>query len=224
LARSVTTAALISRIRARGDIRDVRHTDAQLKDWIDESYAELYDIMVSTNLDLFVTSDAVSVVSGTSSYSLPADWYKVVGVEVPSGGLTYNIPRFRWSDRHRLQSSGSNPTSMAYRIKGDNIYFKPTPNFSATVTLYYVPAPSKIAGADGSFDGVSGWEKYIVEDVCVKAKMADEEDEKPFVRERELAKVRITSMANDRDKNEPDMIQDTESETYAAHFSDLVGL
>jgi hypothetical protein len=212
MARNVSTADLITRIRARGDVRSNRHPDATLTDWMDESYAELYDLLVSANPDWFMDTDTVSVVSGTASYALPTTLHTLVGVSMPIGSISVPVRRFNYSERTSRQTGPTDKQETRYRMKGSNIIFKPTPNFSATVTLDFIPVATLIADISGNFDGINGWEEYIVADVCMKAAMSDEEDYRPFATLKASARARIMDMAPTRDSNEPDTVRDVDAE------------
>jgi hypothetical protein len=187
-----------------------------LKDWIDESYAELYDMMVEANPENFLASASLAITSGTESYDLEAvgrtGLYKVVGFDMVDGNYSYPMDRFNWSERRRLQGGGSSRRSTRYCIIGEKVYFAPKPTFSGSVTVWYVPTPLTPAYTGTAIDGRAGWEEFIVADVCAKAKMADDEDQSPFVTQREAARNRIEHSAHQRDKANPDHVRDVDAE------------
>lgn len=208
MARSITLANLISRIRARGDIRANRHSDAILTDWIRESWAELYDIMVGVNPDYFYDSHEVEVVSGTPAYSLPDDFYIALGLDYYGGGDAVALHKFNFGDRLREWGGGTDPRGLKYRIKGGHLMLAPTPLCTVSLWLYYIPSTSLTAT---TFDGISGWEEYVVADVCMKAAVADEEDYRGFLAAKQAAAARIKDMAAERDLGEPDMVLDVDT-------------
>ena len=58
-------------------------TDSELNGYLNNSWSELYDILVSKyHDDYFLTSTSITVTSGTSSYSLPSNFYKARGVDL----------------------------------------------------------------------------------------------------------------------------------------------
>jgi hypothetical protein len=87
---SVTLLQLKDRSRQRADMENSEFvTDAELTIYINGSIAELHDLLVASyGSDYFLSSTTFSTVAGTESYSLPADFYKLMGVDVQVSGST----------------------------------------------------------------------------------------------------------------------------------------
>ena len=62
-----------------------------------------------------------------------------------------------------------------------------------------------------TLDGISGWEEYIIVDMCIKAKLKQEDDPQGFMLQKNELKARIEAMAEGRDIGQ------------AFHVSDVVG-
>ena len=119
-------------------------TDAELNGYLNNSWSELYDILVSKyNDDYFLTSTSITVTSGTDTYSLPSDFYKARGVDL-NINTNQNTPlqRYNFADRTR-DSLVRYARDVKYRIQANNIVFAPSPS-NNTATLWYIPHPRKL--------------------------------------------------------------------------------
>ena len=119
-------------------------TDAELNGYLNNSWSELYDILVSKyNDDYFLTSTLITVTSGTDTYSLPSDFYKARGVDL-NINTNQNTPlqRYNFADRTR-DSLVRYARDVKYRIQANNIVFAPSPS-NNTATLWYIPHPRKL--------------------------------------------------------------------------------
>ena len=136
---------LRDRTRQRADqVNSQFITDAELNGYLNNSWSELYDLLVSKyEDDYFLSSSSISVTSGTASYSLPADFYKARGVDlVINTDQSTPLQRYVFADRTR-DSLVRYARDVRYRIQGDKIYFAPAPS-SNTATLWYTPKPQTL--------------------------------------------------------------------------------
>ena len=131
--------------RQRADMENSQFiSDDEWRRMINRSYAELYDLVVTSanSEDYFLKSDTISLVNGTDSYDLPADFYKMRGVDINSGGTSTPLRRYNFSQRN-VGSLYAIASDMRYHVQGSKIIFNPTPSTSDTVTLWYIPSPKK---------------------------------------------------------------------------------
>lgn len=136
---------LRDRSRQRADfVNNNFVTDSELNGYLNNSWSELYDILVSKyQVDYFLKSSSISVTSGTSSYDLPADFYKARGVDlVINTNQSTPLRRYTFADRTR-DSLVRYARDVKYRIQGNNIVFAPSPS-SSTCTLWYTPKPRRL--------------------------------------------------------------------------------
>ncbi len=119
-------------------------TDAELNGYLNNSWSELYDILVSKYQDdYFLTSTSITVTSGTSSYSLPSDFYKARGVDLNiNDNQNTPLQRYTFADLTR-DSLVRYARDVKYRIQANNIVFAPSPS-NNTATLWYIPHPRKL--------------------------------------------------------------------------------
>ena len=119
-------------------------TDDEWRRMLNRSYAELYDLIVTSanSEDYFLKSGTISLVSGTSTYDLPTDFYKSRGVDLTTGGSVVPLRRYNFSERN-VGGLYSVASDMRYHIQSNSIVFNPKPSSADTVTIYYIASPRK---------------------------------------------------------------------------------
>lgn len=192
-------------------------SDASLDEEINQSLAELYDKLVGASPDYFESTQSIDVVADTASYALPDDYYKTLALDILRSDSTYGaLTKYNLAERNydNLYPGATSREWTRYRVRGSYLVLVPTPNWSETAGLrhLYIPAPSRLSNASDTFDGIAGWEDYIIYDVCIKLMAKEESDASQY--ERLLAKInaRIDEMAQSRDVGEPDTIRNLDDE------------
>ena len=118
--------------------------DTEWLRYINRGYAELYDLIVTAanSEDYFLNSSTISLVSGTKSYDLPSDFYKMRGVDLSVGSDSIPLRRYNFSQRD-VGSRYSVARGMRYHLQGSSLYLHPTPSTNDSITIWYVPRPKK---------------------------------------------------------------------------------
>lgn len=215
MARTRTLTLLETECYERCDVRAITVPQAEMWRMINGSLADLYDQVCKVNKSqlMAATAKAIAVVSGTASYALDDTHYRTVGVDVTSGGAWYPMRRFNWSERNiGSAESNSNPLSTSYRVQGTKIWFAPTPAWSGTARVWYIPAPPILAAGTTTWDGIAGWEEYAVLDTIIKIKSKLEEDAQLEMAQKKACLERILAVAADMDDGEPPHVRDVELE------------
>ncbi len=186
MARSVTLATLRTRIYRRADLvgATTRFPAAEVDDEINESIAALLrKLAKGRGHDFYEKEQTVTTVTGQSLYPLADDFFELISVEFEAGGgdIVYVEP-FSRATRPELRSTnpGWSGQVFRYRIRGktaindvgsalpDNIEFLPVPESGRAIKVYYVPAPGKLSLDTDVFDGIAGFEEWVVLDVAAK--------------------------------------------------------
>ena len=97
---SLTELRLLTRQRADQENSQFVN-DTELTRYLNNSWGELYSLINENfNEDYFTTTSTVSMVSGTDTYDLPSDFYKMRGVDLVVTSTesvplftTYHLPR-----------------------------------------------------------------------------------------------------------------------------------
>ncbi len=204
MASVVTLEQLQTRALERADMTNTSFvTTSRLNEYINASARELYDLLVSSYGQNYYASSATITLSGSNgANALPGDFYQLLGVDVRDGssGDWTNVRPFSFPDRNMKQSTSGCISDSQYMLRGNNIVFIPTPPATAQAQIWYVPALPTLTGSAETFDGVNGWEEYIVIDVAIKMLNKEESDTSVLRKEKEAIKDRITLMAATRDQ------------------------
>ena len=142
----VTLTELRTLTRQRADMENSQFVDdTELTRYLNNSWGELYNLIGENfNEDYFTTSSTISLTSGTDSYSLPSDFYKLRGVDlVVTSTESVPLRRYNWSQRTR-NSLTVYARDYRYRLQKNSIVFTPVPSTSDSVKLFYIPSPRKL--------------------------------------------------------------------------------
>jgi hypothetical protein len=180
-------------------------TVAQANADINASIAELYDLLVEKfGNDYYASSTTFSLVNGTAAYNLPADFFKLLGVDYQvASGEYLTLKPFMISERNQYTRSivrglvGAE--FLRYQIRGSQIVFSPTPTTTNTIQLLYIPLPTTLSADGDTFAGFNGWEEYVIIDCCIKWLAKEESDTASYERQKQNLIARIQSSAGNRD-------------------------
>jgi hypothetical protein len=216
-----TRLQLRTRAKRRADRENSSFVaDAEWNDYINEEVAALHNLLVLAYEDYALSSDDISVVSGTDTYALPTDFYKERGVEFVDTNYTYTLRQFRFRERNRFQNSAHSHTNdleaLRYQILGSNIRFVPVPESSGTVRLWYVPQATVLDDdADTvDFSVVNGWEAMIVAGAGAKALIKEQEDAGALMTEKQMMIDAINREAKQRATGDVKRIVDVDIPDY----------
>jgi len=217
MARTVTLAELRDMVRRRADIvNDPFHPDSEIDDYINEGIAELYGKLVLAKGDeYFANSVAATTVSGTNSIALPATFFKILGVRwqyTPQRKIKLirmDFQKFLGLDNN-VVSGWNDWSDVYYMTQQQNVVFWPTPKAAHNVVIWYIPAAAKLTAPADTFDGVNGWEKYVVLHAVRMVKLKREES--TGVTDTALADIeqKINSLSGNRDDGQPSHVIDVD--------------
>lgn len=145
----ITLPLLREQTRQRADMQNSGFVeDSELDTYINNSYLELYDIVVSRFEDYYTKSIDFTISSGNKE-TLPVDFYKVRGVDYSYGGTYYEIHKWNFNDRNILDRP-SNILSTRfldyrkYRIVGNQIHIIPENAATGDYRFWYVPLATRM--------------------------------------------------------------------------------
>lgn len=160
-------------------------TDAEVAEYINQSITELYDLLVATRgQDYYEGVMPLTTVAGTAEYPLPQDFYQLISVETDM-----KVPLVPWMRAEHGRYSLS-PLSGGRKL-----------------VIYYVPACPRLALQGDSFDGINGWEEYVVVDAAMKCLEKEESDIQALMMRKGQLTDRINRMAPERDAGMPERVQ-----------------
>lgn len=190
-------------------------TTTEWNDYINKSYYELYDLLITIFEDYYVAPRLLFTTTGAQLYAIPNGQnngaapalYKLFGVDC---GLSNNInafaslKKFPFIQRNRYVYPQLNSTlfgifDLQYRLIGNNIMFIPTPSAGQSIGLWYFPRLTTLLADTDVMDGISGWDEYVIVDAARKALAKEESDTSVLDNEKIMLIKRINDSASDRD-------------------------
>lgn len=187
-------------------------SDSELTTYINSSAQELYDLLVSSFTDLYTVLSASQTPTVTAAITLPTDFYKLRGVDYQiSTSEWVDVQQFSFQERNNNNSlafgSFSRLTDVRYRLTGSSILLTPENKaLNSTFRIWYVPVMSELVDDTDTFNGINGWEQYIVIDAAIKMLNKEESDSSNLVLQKKQLKERIETMAQNRDAANPEVI------------------
>lgn len=196
-----------NRARDRADlVADMFVTDATLNQWINDSVSELYDLLLQASEDWYLTSAPVTVAGASTSFATPAGMIRFRGVDRDLGGGKYeSLKRGVFRERFTY-------TERRYVLTAGTVLLFPASSAAGSYVQWYTPVFTPLVADGDSFDGVNGWEEYVVVDVALKARVKGEEDVGDLFTAKALLRGRVQTMAATRDTSEPPRITDVHAD------------
>jgi len=233
MSTTMTLAQLSDAIRQRADMVNASGiytntfvTASELTSYINQSYFELYDLLVQKYGDNYYVAAPLSFsTDGTTfqyplpdgtNYSAAPALYKFLGLDLalsPNSQDSFvTIRPFMFSDRNRYAvpnfQSFYGVTNLRYRLNGTNLWLTPTPAAGQTLRLWYVPRLTQLISNSDTADGISGWTEYIIVDGVIKCKEKEESDVSVEMAQKQALIQRIESAAENRDAGNPAVVSD----------------
>tara|TARA_Y100000114_G_C11752384_1_gene325058 strand:- start:174 stop:872 length:699 start_codon:yes stop_codon:yes gene_type:complete len=220
---------LSTRAKRRADMVNSSFvSEDEIKDYLNSSIAELYDFLVKSYEDYFVktTTYTVPLTTGGTADDLPSDFYKALGVDFVSGGITSTLKAFSFTERNIYNTPYAVIDRLAkpmYKVDGSKIKMIPENVQSGTITLFYVPlAPEFTSTASGSGNKlefvIPGFVEYVIVATAIRMLMKEESDVSALERERQQLASRIIRAISPRDASGSHAIRDVRKGRYREDF------
>lgn len=204
MARSVTLQSIVDRARLHADMRGTGFMrDAELLTLLNEIYPELYDELVASYENYYQSTSTLNLVTGTNSYALPADFYKLIGVDFQVNNDSYiTLKPYMEAERNMSLTTNTNiPTGI--------------------VRLRYVPVPTTFTALTQEVDGVAGWDRLLSLLLAIDMLDAEESDSSPLYRKYQRTLERIRGMAAPRDAGMPARVVDVHASSFTPIYGSL---
>jgi hypothetical protein len=242
VASSVTLAQLRTDARLYADQRAADYTNAFIKDpelnrLMNTKARELYDMLVAARgSEYYATEATLAIVSGTSRYSLPADFYELSSVTLEWAPNYFELmfpigtvrERVTHQNRIGINQVWTRYSRKGYQLRASQIEFLPIPTGSVTCRLQYVPVYVDMAADGDSFDGINGWEKMLTLGVACEMREIEKRPSATLANLYAEQMARIETMKTERDAEAAKEIVDVEAlrDRYTAYgrtFGDSFG-
>ena len=218
-----TESDLRTRARRRADMENSSFvSDAEIQDYLNSSISELHDFMVKSFEDYFVSEQTYNVPIATGGVNLPDDFYKALGVDYESGGITSTLKAYSFSERNIYNTPYAVIDRLAepmYKVEGNKIKLTPDNSQSGTITLYYVPQATQFSSTVTEIENViPGYEEYVVVATAIRMLMKEEADTKQLELEKGQLASRIIRAISPRDASGSFSIRDVRKGRYRNDF------
>ncbi len=149
MAYTVLISDMVAQVRFNSDMVNTQFvTDNEIISYLDKAYRDMYIRIVEQNSGYFQTKVTMAIVPGQDTYALPADLYKLCGIDLNLDTQnTITITNINFNERNMLKSVYSSiclSRGWRYLISGENIIFSPAPDVSAGFNVWYIPDPAPI--------------------------------------------------------------------------------
>ena len=159
---SLTLEQAILEVRRRSDMEHSQFvTDAEIKSYIQMSYTELYDLIVSRFEDYYITDTLFSLTEEDNTYTIPSNLYKIRGVDLITGaGPDDFVSLSKWNFQERGLASSlpvrvTGYRTVQYRLLGQEMTMMPANNAPGSYRLWYIPACPTLAAPSDEIKGIS---------------------------------------------------------------------
>lgn len=224
MASLITLGALKTKCRQQADMENSKFiSDSELVTYINDSLASLYDMLIQAGEFYFIQSYDFITIAGTTEYSMPSDFYKILGVDYRLGsGEARSMQRANWQDRNRYNNFPFfNTTQYAfykYMLNGNNIRLMPDTSTNETIRVWYAPVLTELVLDADTTDVINGFDDYVIADVCIKMLAKEESDIQPFLIMKQDAERRINKMKRDRIQGDSATIADVSNGSVINYY------
>lgn len=221
MARTRPGQSLIDDAYLRSDTQGAtdRHPRTEVLRHVNQGGAELWDLLIEARGPEYfqATTDDITTLASTTSYALNTDFYLLINARL-SGDYASPLVPFTAQEEAFLRdanaSTASYPTHYQLRrtVAGANsVVLLPEHGAGYTVKVDYVPQFTDLTDASNSlFDGINGWEAYVVDFAAREMAIKDEEWQLVGALEKNMAglRSRILKLAPKRDMHRSRRVTD----------------
>lgn len=202
MSRTVALSTLRSDVRFKADVggATVRHTDAQLNRLINQSIQMFrerisdegsthYLVPYSGTLGVGPTSPYAFYQLDLSSGPSPA-LVRTYGIDVTIDGVVCKLEHVPFEARNDYGTihGGSRPVAWCH-FRTDQVGILPASSSAYPFTVWYLPKFTDLSADGDTFDGVAGWEEWVVWDVVCQVIARDQFPQAFAIAEQRRAEV-----------------------------------
>lgn len=178
---------------------------ARLVEYINKGLGDLHDLLINSDQDYYLSTQAYTILAGTETYALPTDFQRATKVwYTGNSNRRVAIPVFQLGEMN-----GSSTTPLQ----------------GGSAELWYQPELTELVNdADKVSDVMPslpvGWEDYVALHAAARLLIREESDPGGLLAERGRIENKITALLEPRDEGGERSIQDTTGRWRQDPFSD----
>lgn len=180
-----------------------RHPSATLNRRINQAIQQFRRVVTDCGAEMFLArsptvTDPTTTVNSSGwapcdYLTLPTDFYHLVGVDITVNGRTVTLVDFMRAERNLFKddfgigwssTNSQKGTPEYYRISGylrqvigydttQIIQLIPACDIAYAATIWYLPIPKDLAADGDTFDGIAGYEEWVVNRAAMDSMMHD---------------------------------------------------
>lgn len=201
---------------------------AEVLAYINASYLEFYDLLVTSFGEDYASAQATISTDGTTQlyplpngtlYSAAPALYKLLLVEGsmnPGAQQWISLKKFNLGEKNRHNLANQALVTgyfwPRYRLHGPSLMLQPIPAAGLTVKLWYAPKLTPLAADADALEDWGGWLEYVVVDAAMKCVLKQERDASALSVRKSALLQRIREAAANRDVGEPNTVTESAME------------
>lgn len=197
-------ASIRAIVRFRGDYQNVqKFPNKDVDTEIQGAFGEFYEIVDDVHEGWWDTNAAGATVANQDYAALPADCWRVKGVDLLESGEYTELQQVSIHDRNRFGSTADQPVAYRLTARGADLY--PAPNAVYTLRFVYTPKAPLLQEA-AVREWFNGWHDYVVESTLLRL---DKRERKPLgdrITALDMITKRIKSAVVNRKQQEPEYL------------------
>ncbi len=227
---AVTLTQLRAKARELADMTGslfITDSADSLDQWINEGAQKLHDLYVQAYGEDYLEKSAVlTTVAGTTDYALPADFYKLLGVELPVNGEQKSLKLYNRAERNALSGQMLSISQLSlpqYKLSAGVIRLLPAPRTVLVGKIWYSPllqvtngstVTNLLVAAGDSINFPNGAERYVIMYAARKAKVKQEDDVSALTRDIDIEESKLQVLIEERNAAEPKSAVDVEATDF----------
>lgn len=215
-------------LKTREQIRDRAFQRANMEDYddflseeemnglINVALKDYYEHILDAEVgEIFVTNAPILTKSGTYSFVLPADFFKLRNISYYRGDRYHRLGKANPSDYPQLTTREPSEAAAKYVLRYDMqtdvwcAHCFPSTLQAANLAVMYIPEPPLFTSDADQIGFLNGWEEYVVIQCAIWAREKEGTEYTGLLAELEEIKSDISSHSAYVDAGEPTLMQDT---------------
>jgi hypothetical protein len=166
-----TLSSIRAIVRFRGDFPlSTKFSEANVNTEIQAAWSELHELLEPSGY--WDKSNTITTVASQAYQALPADCWKVKGVDILEGSDYSQLDQIGIADRNRYGSATDQP--RAYRLTERGVDLFPTPNAIYTLRITYARAVTALAESSPTTEMFNSWEEYVIASAIIRLAMREQ--------------------------------------------------
>lgn len=225
MARTRSGQDLIDDAYGRADLigTEDRHPRDKVLRYVNEGATELYDLLVEARGRTYFRATppwSIATQANVTRYALPPTFYQLISVRV-AGASGFTLDTFDPQDEPALRDPGGTVVKPCrYELQPGFIELLPIHQAGTTVIVDYVPVFVDLTDTTTStFDGINGWEQYIVYYAAREMLFKDGEKDDAAAQTAEMAALakRIGKLAPQRDRFRAERVKNVRARAFTVN-------